>query len=120
MVFLCDCVLYCFFFFKQKTAYVMRISDWSSDVCSSDLAEAPADRISQVRAIEGIEMEAVDALGAQPLALFDGDRAGDELACAGVGVEAVEQLGHPAGHAGAAAGAELAELGEVGDRQSDV
>src|SRR3546814_6268496 len=28
------------FFFKQKTAYEMRISDWSSDVCSSDLAEA--------------------------------------------------------------------------------
>src|SRR3546814_17762133 len=27
-----------FFFFKQKTAYYMRISDWSSDVCSSDLA----------------------------------------------------------------------------------
>src|SRR3546814_4296334 len=26
-----------FFFFKQKTAYEMRISDWSSDVCSSDL-----------------------------------------------------------------------------------
>src|SRR3546814_7081160 len=29
-----------FFFFKQKTAYEMRISDWSSDVCSSDLATA--------------------------------------------------------------------------------
>src|SRR3546814_10789487 len=28
-----------FFFFKQKTAYEMRISDWSSDVCSSDLAQ---------------------------------------------------------------------------------
>src|SRR3546814_3850237 len=28
----------CFFLFKQKTAYEMRISDWSSDVCSSDLA----------------------------------------------------------------------------------
>src|SRR3546814_1180152 len=28
----------CFFFFKQKTAYEMRISDWSSDVCSSDLS----------------------------------------------------------------------------------
>src|SRR3546814_5614205 len=28
-----------FFFFKQKTAYEMRISDWSSDVCSSDLIE---------------------------------------------------------------------------------
>src|SRR3546814_10697776 len=35
-----------FFFFKQKTAYEMRISDWSSDVCSSDLVEQlpePAD-----------------------------------------------------------------------------
>src|SRR3546814_3958529 len=30
----------CFFFFKPKTAYEMRISDWSSDVCSSDLAPA--------------------------------------------------------------------------------
>src|SRR3546814_10399691 len=30
-------VLFSFFFFKQKTAYEMRISDWSSDVCSSDL-----------------------------------------------------------------------------------
>src|SRR3546814_4378459 len=32
--------LLCFFFFKQKTAYEMRISDWSSDVCSSDLIAA--------------------------------------------------------------------------------
>src|SRR3546814_5676366 len=31
-----------FFFFKQKTAYEMRISDWSSDVCSSDLASLKA------------------------------------------------------------------------------
>src|SRR3546814_1009123 len=30
-------VLYLLFFFKKKTAYEMRISDWSSDVCSSDL-----------------------------------------------------------------------------------
>src|SRR3546814_14691922 len=35
----------CFFFFKQKTAYEMRISDWSSDVCSSDLCRRrPAPR----------------------------------------------------------------------------
>src|SRR3546814_4412777 len=33
------CVLSLVFFFKQKTAYEMRISDWSSDVCSSDLAK---------------------------------------------------------------------------------
>src|SRR3546814_8949474 len=30
-------LVFCVFFFKQKTAYEMRISDWSSDVCSSDL-----------------------------------------------------------------------------------
>src|SRR3546814_6880124 len=37
-----------FFFFKQKTAYEMRISDWSSDVCSSDLpffAKAAVNRV---------------------------------------------------------------------------
>src|SRR3546814_2415973 len=37
---MCRCserVVIRFFFFKQKTAYEMRISDWSSDVCSSDL-----------------------------------------------------------------------------------
>src|SRR3546814_9801972 len=33
----CDCGHDLFFFFKQKTAYELRISDWSSDVCSSDL-----------------------------------------------------------------------------------
>src|SRR3546814_16205362 len=33
---------FAFFFFKQKTAYEMRISDWSSDVCSSDLLETAA------------------------------------------------------------------------------
>src|SRR3546814_2854779 len=46
---MCDCILCValyyvvlfFFFFKQKTAYEMRISDWSSDVCSSDLRLRP-------------------------------------------------------------------------------
>src|SRR3546814_1175604 len=33
----CISLFFLFFFFKQKTAYEMRISDWSSDVCSSDL-----------------------------------------------------------------------------------
>src|SRR3546814_20055946 len=32
-----NCLCFFFFFFKQKTAYELRISDWSSDVCSSDL-----------------------------------------------------------------------------------
>src|SRR3546814_9180249 len=35
---ICVVLLCILFFFKQKTAYEMRISDWSSDVCSSDLA----------------------------------------------------------------------------------
>src|SRR3546814_17002830 len=41
---MCDveCV---FFFFKQKTAYEMRISDWSSDVCSSDLLQLDDKRL---------------------------------------------------------------------------
>src|SRR3546814_3146218 len=42
---LCVCLCsYFFFFFKQKTAYEMRISDWSSDVCSSDLSSRRANR----------------------------------------------------------------------------
>src|SRR3546814_1118247 len=39
LLFCCVLSEYFFFFFKQKTAYEMRISDWSSDVCSSDLNE---------------------------------------------------------------------------------
>src|SRR3546814_8408183 len=41
MLVLCEFVFIVFFFFKQKTAYEMRISDWSSDVCSSDLPDPP-------------------------------------------------------------------------------
>src|SRR3546814_3451234 len=44
-----------FFFFKQKTAYEMRISDWSSDVCSSDLTvlETIADYKENIETIKG-------------------------------------------------------------------
>src|SRR3546814_3552145 len=50
LVYFCSCTVwfmvlcFVFFFFKQKTAYEMRISDWSSDVCSSDLRHAAADQ----------------------------------------------------------------------------
>src|SRR3546814_10542580 len=43
-----------FFFFKQKTAYEMRISDWSSDVCSSDLVASVAP--------DGLRTELLDVL----------------------------------------------------------
>src|SRR3546814_2547353 len=50
-----------FFFFKQKTAYEMRISDWSSDVCSSDLT-TPAAR-------DWLARNGFDSLmGARPMA----------------------------------------------------
>src|SRR3546814_1171429 len=42
------------FFFKQKTAYEMRISDWSSDVCSSDLGQVEAASAHLTIHIEGV------------------------------------------------------------------
>src|SRR3546814_4763954 len=60
------CVLF-FFFFKQKTAYEMRISDWSSDVCSSDLVDIDAvdllDRRQQ-RALRRADQRPFGDLGA--------------------------------------------------------
>src|SRR3546814_4535164 len=43
----------CFFFFKQKTAYEMRISDWSSDVCSSDLLARSGADVAAVVSFHG-------------------------------------------------------------------
>src|SRR3546814_5939998 len=53
------CMFYCgsFFCFKQKTAYEMRISDWSSDVCSSDLPRGGCDRVEHVAARIGHDAE---------------------------------------------------------------
>src|SRR3546814_4738601 len=53
VVHLFACLFVFFFFFKQKTAYEMRISDWSSDVCSSDLlggVGGPRPRLAHQRA----------------------------------------------------------------------
>src|SRR3546814_2195506 len=59
--------IFVFFFFKQKTAYEMRISDWSSDVCSSDLLRTRcpgerAGRSGQPRETAPIERLLVDDL----------------------------------------------------------
>src|SRR3546814_3276263 len=62
-------VLYAFFFFfKQKTAYEMRISDWSSGVCSSDL-DRKLDRA--LEADVGVDAVVVDA-GQHQMLLVDG------------------------------------------------
>src|SRR3546814_4221330 len=50
-----------FFCFKQKTAYEMRISDWSSDVCSSDLAVLGAGHLGRELELQALLAE--DALG---------------------------------------------------------
>src|SRR3546814_6179794 len=76
------CLISCFFFFfKQKTAYELRISDWSSDVCSSDLAmsdnpKTPLDHVndtlSQLKEMRHYSGNNVEALTAAWL-LFDGE-----------------------------------------------
>src|SRR3546814_4155164 len=81
----------CFFFFKQKTAYEMRISDWSSDVCSSDLVEQLDDAF------------AVEA--------FVADRPADDLAHALHLVEAREVHQHRE------AGEELQALGKAAEHR---
>src|SRR3546814_2064528 len=53
----CTCYAVVFFFFKQKTAYEMRISDWSSDVCSSDLVLDRLDCIVLLPAIVDQRLE---------------------------------------------------------------
>src|SRR3546814_17363581 len=64
-----------FFFFKQKTAYEMRISDWSSDVCSSDLFDLHVDA-AQLRRLQ-LDLDAVETLADRLLDVY-GDLVGDE------------------------------------------
>src|SRR3546814_13112427 len=49
-------VFYYFFFFKQKTAYEMRISDWSSDVCSSDLPDDIEHRLQRSQPVSRFDI----------------------------------------------------------------
>src|SRR3546814_2354043 len=95
-----------FFFFKQKTAYEMRISDWSSDVCSSDL---------NWTGLRGLEQEdAAMALSCGPIV----DRSEENLVAADIAVVRVRRRllaavkmvkdGEPA------LGAFLSDLTEIG------
>src|SRR3546814_13476027 len=71
----------CFCFFKQKTAYEMRISDWSSDVCSSDLRgeAAVAHQMEQPRedAVGGVGVEVAGRLVGQEERGIVGQTSGD-------------------------------------------
>src|SRR3546814_3212395 len=63
------CCEFYFFFFKQKTAYEMRISDWSSDVCSSDLGVLLAVRL--LSAVIAVATIAITCLSCFSLQAFD-------------------------------------------------
>src|SRR3546814_10461415 len=83
------------FFFKQKTAYELRISDWSSDVCSSDL---PAHQL------------AIFAFPAQPQG--EGDEAFGRRPAVELDIDAVARRGARVALAGD--DARLADRGEIG------
>src|SRR3546814_7205035 len=80
------------FFFLQRTACLMRISDWSSDVCSSDLLKALAD-VTELRHVVTLA-GAVD----KPLGPFDSSMAILETGLFDKhGVETIGVAGHPEG-----------------------
>src|SRR3546814_8295409 len=110
---MCDVhLLFVFFFFKQKTAYEMRISDWSSDVCSSDLGKdsLAATRIARALASSGIGVLRFDfaGLGGSEGCFSDTTFAADvaDLIAAGHAMAAVDKtpgllIGHSLGGAAA-------------------
>src|SRR3546814_1078160 len=80
-----------FFFFKQKTAYEMRISDWSSDVCSSDLPHrapftrlVPRLRLSDSAAIQRLSVDRRSQRRVDQPAI-DHDRGADDVIAGAAG-----------------------------------
>src|SRR3546814_7427850 len=74
MIFVIDFIFFSFFFFfKQKTAYEMRISDWSSDVCSSDLGEPRAGLLHEALVDADVQQRALsrDALAVDDVELAE-------------------------------------------------
>src|SRR3546814_8044258 len=95
------CSFFFFFFFKQKTAYEMRISDWSSDVCSSDLADLAVLRLELGRfaahPVFQVAIQVLELVGHQ--------------------VEAARQHAELVAGLDRQAGAELAEIGRASCRE---
>src|SRR3546814_10992113 len=88
-----------FFFFKQRTAYEMRISDWSSDVCSSDLlAVALGARHAEVAAHLGLDVAALLVADDHHAAAADAAQAADDGGVVGIGAVAGQFLELVADH----------------------
>src|SRR3546814_5252721 len=88
-----------FFFFKQKTAYEMRISDWSSDVCSSDLlvetitGPTGATAASGKKAFKTVTAIAVSATTTAAVTVGTGDVLGLPVYLPSSGAVLKEQIG---------------------------
>src|SRR3546814_3443225 len=81
-------VSFYFFFFKQKTAYEMRISDWSSDVCSSDLR---CQNCAVMCVARGTELEGRTADGVIKPLRSDRDASRDRIiGCECTGLQQIE------------------------------
>src|SRR3546814_8698390 len=78
-----------FFFFKQKTAYEMRISDWSSDVCSSDLAVSALGSALTEEVLADLRGRVVDGVTGRPIGEVEQDGVADALTRATADVEAI-------------------------------
>src|SRR3546814_1001243 len=106
-----------FFFFKQKTAYEMRISDWSSDVCSSDLVVhrdlvvvgAAVQLLAHLQ--ERVELAIDREVEVRHLLLGLGEALGDHLAHAGERLLAVLHAQHVGILLGARAGGRRSSSG---------
>src|SRR3546814_1130152 len=96
-----------FFFFKQKTAYEMRISDWSSDVCSSDLTAQDGLAAVAADADKGIELQ-------PPVAFDDLSRAIDPAAIGQGIIKRVTLVG------GAEDGAAAEQQGDVEEARHEL
>src|SRR3546814_8447197 len=97
-----------FFFFTQKTAYEMRISDWSSDVCSSDLLVHPLAR----GGIDGLARRGVDHAG---MAAVEQAEEMDRVGQIAHGGGAARQRPRPDVRMGAGAGAGDQRIEQVGN-----
>src|SRR3546814_6075165 len=94
------------FLFKQKTAYEMRISDWSSDVCSSDLADTLNERV-------GTMTESMQEQSGATVNISD------NIQDAAAGIESVSSNVHEISAAAGTAGTAAAAVsGAVEDRKS--
>src|SRR3546814_5849899 len=83
--------MFCIFFFKQKTAYEMRISDWSSDVCSSDLALG----FTKVKVVEDVALNSwtqvnTDVTGRYAIFAGEYGESNDYIKLSGIEGEVIE------------------------------